>query len=58
MPPGGIPDPRAIARPLMLTGAMDLNTNPSWDRVTDPDMALSHRSGPHVNMTQGGRIGH
>lgn len=30
----------AVERPLMITGAMDLNNVPGCDKVNDPDMTL------------------
>lgn len=39
------PEP-AHPRPLMVILAIDINTHPSCDRTTDPEMAFCCRSGP------------
>lgn len=48
----------ASSWPLMVTGVMDINTDPGCSRVTDPDMTLSCRPGPNVTMFLGGSTSH
>ncbi|KAL6038663.1 hypothetical protein STEG23_001648 [Scotinomys teguina] len=52
------PRPRISAQPLMITGEMDINTDPSCSMATDPDMALWQQSGLDVTMALGGSIDH
>lgn len=42
----------------MVTGALDINTDPGCSRAMDSDMALSRSSGPHVTMALGSSEGH
>lgn len=45
---------RASAQPLMVTGAMDINTFPGYGRTTDPYMAINCSAGlVNINATSG-----
>lgn len=48
----------SASRPSVATEAMDINTDPSWCRDTDPDMALDSSSGPNIIKGPGGSAGH
>lgn len=43
---------------LVATWSTDINTDPGYDRITDPDMVLGSSQGPGVTMVAGGGAGH
>ena len=44
--------------PLVVTQATDINTDPSYSRASDPDMALSGSSGQNIAVASGGNTGY
>lgn len=43
----------AITRPMMITAAIDLNTDSGLGRATDPDMVPSHGCDPDIMVIPG-----
>lgn len=43
--------------PSVVTCIMDINTDPGFNRTTDPDMALRGNMDPDISVASGGSIG-
>ncbi|KAL6031896.1 hypothetical protein STEG23_035322 [Scotinomys teguina] len=48
----------ASAQSSLVTGVMDINSDPDYYKTTDSDKALGSNSGLNVTMILGGNIGH
>lgn len=53
MTTGGGPEPWESVCPLMVTQAVDINTDHSCSRTKDPDLVLSSIPGSDVTMALG-----